>query len=848
MITVRIKYDPYHMTTSMNIGGFNVKRATGVYDKIKKYVTKKIPLQSWLDASRFQDWKGLLLEIIGNSNEDAVHFVFRGRELDFLDLKESMEFQKQECHNGMYDIDVTYDPQFIYDDRTMLRRVKLAYDMIQSDNFRKIIEDKTFGYGEDSRLRKTYNKLKEIYDSAMDSEFRIVFSGMYTCGKSTLINAVLGKELLPSTDGTCTSKIFRILHDPSVAYAKMYCVNANGKVVVPEEEYTEETLAAKFAELFPRGSNNQLLPSNPPSIDAVIITTDISSLYPENAQYDQNSMRLVVVDTPGTSSGEGNMVKDGPAHIDITRSVIESDKKEMVILATSAIEDKDDSIQTFLDMVDKTEEQGAYDQRFLFVLNKADLCTFKPGETWEAKLQSIRGYYIGDQSKKRIIQNPRFFPTSAVGALKVKTGRTKNDSKYNAVLANYYSWDEDEECWVKCAQKELFHLDEYCAASQSIKSEVKEKLRVACSNCKPAEKRRAEVLYHSGILTLELAIRDYIEKYAFPLKIQTLLATYETIFKEIGQVLKLTSSRFEEALAAKVDLEQKKRKEEQERQHEREVQESLIAVAEMAAEKKVKLEELAQDFIASSLRAAKDIKTTMNISLEEAKKTGKSREGSYYGNEQQQKIQAIVDEGARNCYAILERQLQESGEQVAQIEQEILQFHEEIKKLITFNQDFKIEYTTAYQEVSTDAVLNVKRLKRTVRNPEWDRGFFLFRPFRRLFNSISKTITEDQGLDMEELERIIADLRAELDANVDGVFNTNRKALENAIDILVKNIDQLDEEVREYADRISGIGMHIIALSDNIESKTAFVEKLKAYRELIEEISNALDFDYEEME
>jgi hypothetical protein len=55
------------------------------------------------------------------------------------------------------------------------------------------------------------------------------------------------------------------------------------------------------------------------------------------------------------------MVKDGPAHIDITRSVIESDKKEMVILATSAIEDKDDSIQTFLDMVDRTEEQGAYD-------------------------------------------------------------------------------------------------------------------------------------------------------------------------------------------------------------------------------------------------------------------------------------------------------------------------------------------------------------------------------------------------------------------------------------------------------------------------------------------------------
>lgn len=846
MITVRITYDPYHMTTSMNIGGINVKRATGTYDKIKKYVTKKIPLQSWLDASRFQDWKGLLLEIIGNSNEDVVHFVFRGREIDFLDLQEAMEFQKQECNNGMYDIDVTYDPHFIYDDKTMMRRVQQAYEMIRSDDFKRIIEDKTFGYGEDSELRKTYNKLKEIYDSAMDSEFRIVFSGMYTCGKSTLINAILGKELLPASDETCTSKIFRILHDPSVSYAKMYCVDAAGKVVVSEEEYTKETLSAKFAEMFPRGSNNQLLPSNPPSIDSVIISTDISSLYPDNAQYDKNSMRLVVIDTPGTSSGEGNMVKDGPAHIDITRSVIESDKKEIVIMATSAETDKIESIQTFLDMVDRTEEQGAYDQRFLFVLNKADMCTFNPGETWEAKLQGIRNYYVGDKSKKRTIQNPRFFPTCAVGALKVKIGKTNGDNGYNRVLANYFYNDEEEERWIACPQKELFHFDEYCSASQRIKNEIKERLNTACIGVKAVERRRAEVLYHSGILTLELAIKDYIEKYAFPLKIQTLLATYETIFKEIGQVLTLTSARFDEAVAKKLDLEQKKRQEEEEQQRERAVQQSLIAVTEMAAEKKAKLEELAQVFIESSLRAAKDIKTTMSISLEEAKKTGKSKDSKYYGNEQQKKIQSIIELGAQRCYAVLDRQLQESGDQIECIEKEILQFFEEIKELITFDRDFSIQYTTAYQRVSTSAVLNVKRLKRTVRNPDWDSGFFLFRPIKRLF--ISKTVERDDGLDLKALNAIIEKLSVELDTNVDRVFRGNEEALRQAINILVQNIDQLELEIREYADRINGIGMHIVALSGNIEDKTVFIEKMEAYLQLMQKIKTALNFADEEME
>ena len=155
--------------------------------------------------------------------------------------------------------------------------------------------------------------------------------------------------------------------------------------------------------------------------------------------------------------------------------------------------------------------------------------------------------------------------------------------------------------------------------------------------------------------------------------------------------------------------------------------------------------------------------------------------------------------------------------------------------------NFNIQYTTAYQTVSTSAVLNVKRLRRTVRNPDWDSGFFLFRPIKRLF--ISKTIEKDDGLDMKALEDVIKNLRAELDASVDGVFDENKKALKDAIDILISNIDQLEAEIREYADRISGIGMRITALSDNIETQTAFAEDMKVYRKLIEDIHKALDFD-----
>ena len=87
MIRVKIAYDPYHMKTSLNINGQNVKRIARGYERISNFVKQDIPLQSWIDPIPFQNWKGLLWEILGNSFETEVEFHFRGRKIDFLDLQ-----------------------------------------------------------------------------------------------------------------------------------------------------------------------------------------------------------------------------------------------------------------------------------------------------------------------------------------------------------------------------------------------------------------------------------------------------------------------------------------------------------------------------------------------------------------------------------------------------------------------------------------------------------------------------------------------------------------------------------------------------------------------------------------
>ena len=47
MMKLRIKYDPYHMKTSISINERDVMNSE--YDKIRNFVQMDIPLQSWLD-------------------------------------------------------------------------------------------------------------------------------------------------------------------------------------------------------------------------------------------------------------------------------------------------------------------------------------------------------------------------------------------------------------------------------------------------------------------------------------------------------------------------------------------------------------------------------------------------------------------------------------------------------------------------------------------------------------------------------------------------------------------------------------------------------------------------------
>ncbi len=841
MVELKIKYDPYHMKTFVTIDGKDVTKQANGYEKIHNYICNDIPLQSWIDPSSFEKgWGGLLKEVIGDSGEEEIWCEFFGREIDFCDLKNSLEQQKKKISEKLQ---LKITGHYIYKDEEVLDKVRKAYKLITAAEFQKILDDELFVISTD--LREAYDNLPRAYANAMDDEFRIVFAGMYSSGKSTLINAILGKSILPVRDGTCTSKVFNIRHNPDVSFAKMYCTDEKGEVVVPEHSYTEETLQKAFQDMFPRGEDGELLPSYPEDISEVHISTDMHSLYPSGIVAE--SMKLVIVDTPGTSSGEGNQTDNGKTHSEITESVVVSDKKEMIVFVTNAIEDKDDSIQDFLNVVDKENlvdrEGNLYDQRFLFVLNKADCCNFSGSESWDLRLRTVKAYYNKKEDGKiRTITNPRFFPTSAAGALGVRTNQTGTDL-YRSVANKYYYFDEDSETIIANPEKQNYHFDEYCSTSQTIKNRIANEIETIQSGDLTAkDKRKKEIELHSGIVSLEMAIRDYIERYAVPVKIQRLLRTYETIFKEteglVGQAkdfLESASKEFRDA-ASRRQEEQNKKKSEQEKKA------ALENVKKIADAAHKNLDECFQKFEEDSEA------TEIQLGAYTRKRIDEIQEIAEKQKRNEDILKQVENELSRTqieCERKTKDILLKSNEMKEKIAREVNRAFQSIKKELSL-EEISFDSTVAFEKIDLDCINNVKRLKRTEKNPEWEDMIPLFRRIRARRRGISEYREVDDGIDLNELYESLMQIHTYFDASIDRQCGEEKESYKKEIGSLQESFDRLSTAIDTYSQNIANMERKIKDCSLNEEDKRETKRKLESYWSCLRLVRQTTDFGKQE--
>ncbi len=817
MRRVDIKYDPYEMVTEFKIDGTSVLD-TSLKDSWLDKALKPgalIPLQSWIDPVLSEKWDGLV-SFLEATNDDTFEISFCGRKSDFDDLKNSLNQQNKDRKSGLH-LQFPEDRQkFIMDDSEMKKAIDEVVDIMAQPQFASLVSK-----SENQILKDQYAAMKKNIDSINNKEFRVVFTGTYSVGKSTVINALIGKNILPNSESSCTDKICYIKHDASVKYARVKYVLKHHKV----EEHDCKN-ADEAHEWIVKASEKE-------GLFRIEVYVDMSHLSPKGIG---NDFKLVFVDTPGTGSEEGeNLAKrDGSqTHLELTKQILRSDQKEMVVLVSDK-KTVSTGITEILDIFENSagEDRGCYNDRFLFVLNQCDTYSY------HVKNKDSTGRYEGLENEvlkykktisttshgtiQRNIANPRVFPLSAAVALAVKMGyndanhKPKRETEERSYYDAYDDFcekltDHRAEYYVNHKISDIddsdvsmnYMLDYY----SDLPLKEKEQLRIQY-DC--AEDTDSYFLLHSGILSLETAITSYIEKYAFPIKMRKILRTFKSILIGINEenTFYLDELEHQKAMLEGKSNEIKKEKANKSKEENKkgildaymwklnQLENSVDAISldlpelDKIRAKYYQIQEESYDFF----ERRSDGSLVENITLEDAEKIK---------NKIEKKVRVLTDEAADQVRLVQIRKTKEADE-IAK------KFNKYIKDLkgegLLDIEGFHIQNTVQYQNIMGDGrFLNYDVYVRDIDNPdkehiEMDDGILNF--FVSIGRSL-KTILEPDKVNRVDASKYWDKINSTLDKHVTNLIKDVEKAYKKDIFEIQNNMKKRSQAILQLIEATS---------------------------------------------
>lgn len=458
MAEVYIKYNPYTLKTELTIDGS--KKTDAIFEDGKH-------LQEWIN-----DLPKYLLE---NSIDKEFEVTFYGTELDYEDVAEICKQYENAHATVKFNVNYEKPTEEVSDKITKITEI---FEDIQNGAIKEL---------------KT-PELVDAFNKAKSDEFPVNIVATMSAGKSTLLNSLLGEEIMPSSQEACTAIITNIKNNDSLTNFKAKVYDRNNKQIAESDNATLEEMA--------KWNSNK---------DVSVIDMEGNIPFVDSEESNSN---LVMIDTPGPNNARD---KD---HEKTTWRMLGSSSKTLVlyILNATQLGTKDD--KKFLTRVKKSMSVGGKQSRdrFIFVVNKLDDLKAKT-EDVSRTLQNVRDYLEKDIK----IENPNIYAASALNALQIRTllkDRSVNDLDLDD--------DEDFELLGKIRRsikREDHHMEKYAPEIPSIKKKINDRLELAVQN----KDKKEQALIHSGIPSVEEAIRLYVDKYAIPAKIANIVATFKSV-------------------------------------------------------------------------------------------------------------------------------------------------------------------------------------------------------------------------------------------------------------------------------------------------------------------------------
>ena len=463
MLEIYLKYNPYKIESEIQVNGEPIKDSSAL-----NYGDHR--LQEWVDRLP----KDLVIEF----RTGEFNITFYGTQLDYDDLCSALETANQ---NGVVVEDGQLPiPVHMTSEHIQAKEVRDKEQLIQD-----ILTDIENGPLDELKQPDVINAFK----LAQTTEFPINVIATMSAGKSTLINAMLGRNLMPASAEACTATITEIKdRNNDNFFAEAY--DEKGTRLESHPTLTLDIMRAL---------------NNDPQVSKVVVLGNIPFVSSDDVQ-------LTLVDTPGPNNSRNI------EHYTTTWRALSSSSKTLVLFILNAAQLGTKDEDEFLNAVAQSMQVGGRQSRdrFIFVVNKLD--DFKKSEdNVESSIQRVREHLEGYG-----IKDPNIFPASALTALYLQTV-LKNVDLNDFDMDNEEVFDAVRLCR-KLNGKEDFHFEVYAPLTPSARGEVNNMLRQA----KETGDKKAEAFVHSGIPSIEAAIRTNVEKYAKTAKIKGIYDTFSS--------------------------------------------------------------------------------------------------------------------------------------------------------------------------------------------------------------------------------------------------------------------------------------------------------------------------------
>lgn len=469
MKQIYVKYNPYKLETLIKVNGREIEQDSTLRKLIK--------------GKRLQEWVGQFPELLVNElNSVEFDIEFYGMDLDWDDFEDAFK---------------------IAQDSGTIRNATLHFIEARSgddinDKIVTVFKELQEGPIDDFRDPK----LLKAFENINKAIFPINVIATMSSGKSTLINALLRKKLMPSKNEACTATITEIL-------------DTDGEKFVAAVYDAEDNLIQDIQDL-----NYELM-------NELNDNDEVSRICAEgNIPFlDAKNTALMLVDTPGPNNAQNQ------AHKNTTYRAINSDSNSLILYVLNGTQLSTNDDASLLNYVAEQIKKGGKQarDRFLFVINKMD--GFNPQEEdIEKAIKSAKAYLSGYG-----IEDPQIFPCSAFTALNIRTyfedididSLTTPEERKLPLAAR-----DTIPMIYKFIDFESMHLEKYSTLSPSAQKELNYRLKKA----QDENDTREQALIHCGIYSIEAAITAYVKKYAKTKKIKDLVESFQEVL-ESSQVL-----------------------------------------------------------------------------------------------------------------------------------------------------------------------------------------------------------------------------------------------------------------------------------------------------------------------